>query len=70
MMRTPDVRQLANPELQRIYQACCEALAAGDATTAAVRRFGIRDLGTLKRWLHRLETEMDRRKLRYEQATS
>jgi hypothetical protein len=70
MTKTPDVRQISNPDLKRTYQECCEALAAGDPTTAVVRRYGIRDLGTLRRWLHRLEVEMDRRKLGYERASS
>jgi hypothetical protein len=70
MIKTPDVRQLSNADLKRIHEGAREALTTGEPLPPAVRRFGIRDLGTLKRWLHRVEAEMDRRKLGFERASS
>ena len=70
MIKTPDVRQLSNVDLKEIHRAASDACAAGEPLGAGVRRFGIRDLGTLKRWLHHLEAEMDRRKLSYDRASS
>ncbi len=56
---------LSDRELQRIHGELARAVAEGDPLTEGVRKYGIRDLSSLGRWIKKIEAELESRGIDY-----